>query len=149
MSFKEHLKSVISQFFVIATLINLATFVLGEIFRPEERFGYDAFLSPLIYAAIALVPMLCMYSKKELTVKQHIFRELLQLISIEVILIFFGLGAESLEPENIALTASFALSVLIIFVLVYVIAWLLDLSTAKKLNSDLKAFQNRILEKSE
>ena len=149
MSFKEHLKSVISQFFVIATLINLATFVLGEIFRPEERFGYDAFLSPLIYAAIALVPMLCMYSKKELTVKQHIFRELLQLISIEVILIFFGLGAESLEPENIALTASFALSVLIIFVLVYVIAWLLDLSTAKKLNSDLKAFQDRILEKSE
>lgn len=149
MSFKEHLKSVISQFFVIATLINLATFVLGEIFRPEERFGYDAFLSPLIYAAIALVPMLCMYSKKELTVKQHIFRELLQLISIEAILIFFGLGAESLEPENIALTASFALSVLIIFVLVYVIAWLLDLSTAKKLNSDLKAFQDRILGKSE
>ena len=149
MSFKEHLKSVISQVFVIATLINLATFVLGEIFRPDERFGYDAFLSPLIYAAIALVPMLCMYSKKELTVKQQIFRELLQLISIEAILIFFGLGSECLKPENIALTASFALSVLIIFVLVYVIAWLLDISTAKKLNSDLKAFQNRVLEKSE
>ncbi len=149
MSFKEHLKSVMSQFFVIATLINIATFILGEIFRPDDRFGYEAFLSPLIYAAFALIPMLCMYSKKELTVKQHIFRELLQLISIEIILIFFGLGAKSLEPENIALTASFALSILIIFVLVYVIAWLLDIKTARQINSDLRSFQNRISEKSE
>lgn len=149
MSFKEHLKAVMSQFFVIATLINLATFILGEIFRPDERFGYEAFLSPLIYAAIALVPMLCMYSKKELTVKQHIFRELLQLISIEIILIFFGLGAKSLEPENIPLTASYALSILIIFVLVYVIAWLLDIKMARQINSDLKSFQNRISERSE
>ncbi len=149
MSFKEHLKSVMSLYFVIVTLINAATFILGEIFRPDERFGYDAFLSPLIYAAIALVPMLCMYSKKELTLKQHIVRELLQLISIEVILIFFGLGSKSLEPENIALTASFALSVFIIFVLVYVIAWLLDIKLAKQLNSELKSFQSRVLEMSE
>ena len=54
-----------------------------------------------------------MYSKKELTVKQHIFRELLKLISIEIILIFFGLGVKSLEPENITITASFALSIFI------------------------------------
>lgn len=146
MSFKEHLKSVVSQFFVIATLINIAMFVLGEIFRPDDKFGYEAFLAPIIYAAISLVPMLCMYSKKELTVKQHFFRELLQLISIEFILIFFGLGAKSLDPENLTLTASFALSVFIIYVLVYVIAWLLDLNTAKQINSDLKSFQSKVAE---
>ena len=89
-----------------------------------------------------------MYQKKELTVKQHIFRELLQLISIEIILISLGLGVKSLEPENIALTASFALSVLIIYVLVYVIAWLLDLNSAKQINTDLKSFQSRIMEES-
>ena len=148
MSFKEHLKAVMSQFFVIATLINLAIFILGEIFRPDDKFGYEAFLSPLIYAAISLVPMLCMYSKKELTIKQHIFRELLQLISIEIILIFLGLGAKCLEPENLALTASFALSIFIIYVLVYVIAWLLDLNTAKQINTDLKSFQSKISEES-
>ena len=148
MSFKEHLKAVMSQFFVIATLINLAIFILGEIFRPDEKFGYEAFLAPIIYAAISLVPMLLMYSKKELTVKQHIFRELLHLISIEIILIFLGLGAKILEPENIALTASFALSVFIIYVLVYVIAWLLDLNTARQINTDLKSFQSKISEES-
>lgn len=146
MSFKEHLKSVASQFFVVAALINLAIFILGEIFRPEERFGYEAFLAPIIYAALSLVPMLLMYSKKELTVKQHIIRELLQLIIVEIILIFFGLGVKSLEPENLPLTASFALSVFVIYVLVYVIALLLDLNTAKQINNDLKSFQNKFLE---
>lgn len=146
MSFKEHFKAVLSQFFVVATLINLAIFILGEIFRPEERFGYEAFLAPLIYAALSLVPMLLMYSKKELTVKQHIIRELLQLIVVEIILIFFGLGAKSLEPENITLTSSFALSVFVIYILVYVIAWLLDLNTAKQINNDLKSFQNKFSE---
>lgn len=146
MSFKEHLKSAASQFFVVAALINLAIFILGEIFRPEERFGYEAFLAPLVYAAISLVPMLLMYSKKELTVKQHIVRELLQLISIEIILIFFVLGAKCLEPENITLTASFALCVFVIYVLVYIIAWLLDLNTAKQINTDLKCFQSKISE---
>ncbi|MDO5149586.1 MAG: hypothetical protein Q4D76_09355, partial [Oscillospiraceae bacterium] len=148
MSFKEHLKSVVSQFFLVTTLINLAIFILGETFRPEDKFGYEAFLAPVIYAAVSLLPMLFMYPKKELTVKQHIFRELLQLISIEIILISLGLGVKSLEPENIALTASFALSVLIIYVLVYVIAWLLDLNSAKQINTDLKSFQSRIMEES-
>lgn len=149
MSFKEHFKSVMSQFFVIATLINIAMFVLGEIFRPDDKFGYEALLAPIIYAAVSLVPMLCIYSKKELTVKQHFFRELLQLISIEFILIFFGLGAKSFDPENLTLTVSFALSVFIIYVLVYVIAWLLDLNTAKQINTDLKSFQSKVAEESE
>lgn len=149
MSFKEHFKSVMSQFFVIATLINIAMFVMGEIFRPDDKFGYEALLAPIIYAAVSLVPMLCMYSKKELTVKQHFFRELLQLISIEFILIFFGLGAKSFDPENLTLTASFALSVFIIYVLVYLIAWLLDLNTAKQINTDLKSFQSKVAEESE
>lgn len=149
MSFKEHIKIVMSQFFVIVTLINLATFMIGEIFRPDQRFGYEAFLFPIIYAVIAVIPMLCMYSKKELTIKQYILKKLLLLISIEILLIFFVLGAKSLEPGNIALTVSFALSILIIFVFVHVIAWVLDWKDAKKLNSDLKLFQKRVSEKLE
>lgn len=148
MSFKEHVKSVMSYFFVIVTLINVATFILGELFRPDERFGYEAFLSPLIYAAVAVIPMLCMYSKKEFTIKQQMIRELLLLAAIEIILIFFSLGADSLDPGNLVLTVSFALSVLIIFILVGVIGWLLDWKTAKKLNADLKLFQNRVSEQS-
>ncbi|MGN0600898.1 MAG: hypothetical protein ACI4JK_13545 [Oscillospiraceae bacterium] len=147
MTFKEHFKSVISYYFIIVTLINAATYILGELFRPDERFGYDAFLSPLIYAAIALVPMLCMYSKKELTLRQHIVKEAFQLIALEVILIGFGLGSKSLVPENIKLTAAFALSIFVIYILVGVISWLLDSRQAKLITSELKTFQSRFLDK--
>lgn len=144
MTFKEHIKSVLSLYFIIVTFVNAATFVLGSIFRPDEKFGYEAFLSPLVYAAIALVPMLCMYSKKELTFKQYVLREIFQLFAIEIVLIFFGLGVENLVPENLALTASFALAVLVIYVLVIIITWLFDLKQAKLINSELKDFQSRI-----
>lgn len=147
MTFKEHFKSVMSFYFIIVTLVNAATFILGSIFRPDEKFGYEAFLSPLVYAAIALVPMICMYSKKELTLKQHIVKEIFQLLAIEAVLIFFGLGTENLVPENFALTASFALAVFVIYVLVIIITWLLDLKQAKLINSELKNFQSRFSEK--
>lgn len=147
MTFKEHFKSVMSFYFIIVTLVNAATFVLGSIFRSDQTFGYEAFLSPLIYAAIALVPMLCMYSKKELTFRQYILREVFQLFAIEAILIIFGLGTESLLPENRKLTAAFAFSVFVIYVLVVIISWLLDLKQAKTINSDLKSFQSRFSDK--
>lgn len=147
MTFKEHFKSVMSMYFIIVTLVNAATFVLGSIFRPDQTFGYEAFLSPLVYAAIALVPMLCMYSKKELTFRQYILREVFQLFAIEAVLIIFGLGTESLLPENRKLTAAFVFSVFVIYVLVVIISWLLDLKQAKTINSDLKTFQKRFSDK--
>ena len=147
MTFKEHFKSVMSMYFIIVTLVNAATFVLGSIFRPDQTFGYEAFLSPLVYAAIALVPMLCMYSKRELTFRQYILREVFQLFAIEAVLIIFGLGTESLLPENRNLTAAFAFSVFVIYDLVIIITWLLDLKQAKTINSDLKSFQRRFSDK--
>ncbi len=147
MTFKEHFKSVMSMYFIIVTLVNAATFILGSIFRPDQTSGYEAFLSPLIYAAVALVPMLCMYSKRELTFRQYILREVFQLFAIEAVLIIFGLGTESLLPENRKLTAAFALSVLVIYVLVIIITWLFDLKQAKTINSDLKSFQSRFSDK--
>lgn len=147
MTFKEHFKSVMSMYFIIVTLVNAATFILGSIFRPDQTFGYEAFLSPLIYAAVALVPMLCMYSKRELTFRQYILREVFQLFAIEAVLIIFGLGTESLLLENRKLTAAFALSVLVIYVLVIIITWLFDLKQAKTINSDLKSFQSRFSDK--
>ena len=147
MTFKEHFKSVMSMYFIIVTLVNAATFILGSIFRPDQTFGYEAFLSPLIYAAVALVPMLCMYSKRELTFRQYILREVFQLFAIEAVLIIFGLGTESLLLENRELTAAFALSVLVIYVIVIIITWLFDLKQAKTINSDLKSFQSRFSDK--
>lgn len=114
---------------------------------PDQTFGYEAFLSPLVYAAIALVPMLCMYSKRELTFRQYILKEVFRLFAIESVLIIFGLGTENPLPENRKLTAAFAFSVFVIYILVVIISWLLDLKQAKTINSDLKSFQSRFSDK--
>ena len=141
MSGKECLKDILTSFFVIVTLINLAMTILGCAFKPEQTFGYEAFLAPLIYGALSLIPMAVMYSKKELTVKQLVFRKVLQLISIEIILYFAVYGPEHLTTEPIGQSISFGLSVLIIFVLANVISGIINTNDAKKLTRMLKQYQ--------
>lgn len=143
MSFKEHLKSVLLSYFVIVTLVDFAIFILGSIFRPDEQFGYEAFLSPLLYGAIALVPMLLIYSRRELTLKQQIIREVFKLIAIEAALLIFGFGLENLSSDNFWIIISFVGAVIVIFFMVHFIEWLLDVRVAKQLNSNLKDFQRK------
>ncbi len=60
---------------MIVTLINIAMFILGSIFRPDQRFGYEVLIAPLIYGVLSLIPYIIMYSKKELTIKQLYIRQ--------------------------------------------------------------------------
>ena len=145
MKLKEFIKSTLASYFIIVTLVNVATLVLGLIFRPEQRFGYEAFLAPLLYGALGLIPVFIMYSPKELTIKQIVIRKIVQLIALEFILVLAGFGRENLKAENLALIASFALSVLIIYVLVHVISWVLNLEMARQLTMDLQSYQSREL----
>ena len=141
MSKREFLKSALNYFFIIVTLVNVATYVLGMTFLPETRFGYEAFLSPLIYGACSMIPYCIMYSRKELTVRQYLFREVLQLISIEIILVFLAFGPGSPERHNYPLIASFCGSVLIIYILVCLFSWLFNIQSARKLTQELEQYQ--------
>lgn len=143
MSLKDFFKSMMSSYFVIVTLINVSTYVLGVMYRPEEQFGYDAFLSPLVYGALGILPVCVMYSKKELTLKQVIFRKILQFILLEILLIGFGFGHSKLTVENMELIISFGLSVFVIFVLVHIISWVLDLQQARQMTMDLLSYQSQ------
>lgn len=142
MDFKKFIKSTCETYFIVVTLINLATFALGTIYRPEERFGYDAFLAPLVYAFLGILPMCVMYSKKEMTLIQVLIRKVFQLILLEILLIEFGIGHANLSKESIEVIVSFALSVFVIFVLVHVISFVLDLQQAKQMTLDLLSYQN-------
>lgn len=143
MSFREFFKSVAATYFVIVTLIVFAMYLLGMLFHPDETLTYEAFLSPLLYGVLGVLPAFVMYSKKELTVRQFIVRKVLQLICIEVLLVCFGFGVKIMSLDNISLLLSYVLSVLIIFVLANVIMFLLDANQARQLNTDLEEFQKR------
>lgn len=143
MSFKSFLKSICSTYFIIVTLVNLATFVMGSIYQPEERFGYGAFLMPLIYGFLGILPMCVMYSKKELTLVQVLIRKLLQLILLEGLLIGFVFGYGEFSKDNTVQMVSFAVTVLVVFLLVHVISFVLDMQQARQMTLDLLDYQNR------
>lgn len=143
MSLKQYFKEMISSFFIIVTLINIAIFILGNLFRPEQRFGYEAFLAPIIYGLFSLIPFIVMYSKKELTVKQLIFRKILQWFSIEVVLYVFGYGIDQVLHEDIGQTIGFGLSILIIYIVASVISNLLNVREAQELTALFKDFQDK------
>ena len=141
---KDHLKECLRNYFIIVTGINLAVFVLGMIFRPDQKLGYDAFLYPLIYGAITSVPNLLMVEKKEPTIKQSIFREIVGVILISAILLTTMFAGKEITGELIVISCGIVLSVICITWLVNAVSWILDSRKAESLTNDLVAFQNKI-----
>lgn len=141
MRFKAFIRSICATYFIIVTLINLSTFVLGSIYRPEERFGYDAFLTPLLYGFLGILPMCVMYSAKEMTRREVFIRKILQFILLEVLLLGFVFGYAGGSKGNMGQIVSFALSVFVIFVLAHVISFMLDTQEARQMTRDLMSYQ--------
>lgn len=137
---KEHIKDNLMNFFIIVTLVNIVIFVCGMIMMPEQQLTYTAFLVPIIDGLLGIIPGLVMYSKRELTVRQMLIREAIQLLSIEAIILFFTFGFSG--SLNIKYLLVVATSVAVVYVMVNVIRYFLDIRSAKKLMDELKAFQS-------
>ena len=60
MDFKTFfVKKIMMSFFISVTCISLAMGIIGLIFNPNTRFGYEAYFSPLIFGAIGVLPFTC------------------------------------------------------------------------------------------
>ena len=138
---KERFREILSSFFISVTLINLAMLILGFLFRPQQRFGYEVFLYPLLYGIIGIIPSLIIQTKKELSVTQVVIRKVFQCILIAVLLLAFMFAGQPFSADKIPSAIGVAVSVIVIFVLVNGIEWLLDLRTAKNMTEDLIKFQ--------
>jgi len=139
---REHIKNNIMSFFIIVTLVNIAIFICGIVMAPEEKLGYTAFIVPVIDGILGVIPGLIMYSKRELSVKQMIVRDIIQLICIELIIMVFSFGFTPITSISIPRIIAVIGSVAFVYVGVVVIMYLLDFRTAKKMTDELKAFQN-------
>lgn len=140
MTFKTFfIKRILMSYFVSVTCISAAMAILGIIFEPETRFGYAALLYPHIFGMIASIPQFMQYSKKELSVKQSIIKNIIHFILLELIILSFLNYGNALH--NISTTVSVAVSVLIINLTVYLVLWINDKKTAKEINEALKKMQ--------
>ena len=143
---KERIKNIAGSFFISVTLINLAILILGKILRPEQQFGYEVFAYPLIYGVIGIIPALFVKSDKELTLKQAIIKEIAQMMMTVVAIVVFIFVGQPLTKDILITASAVALSIVIIYCLVVLIGWLMDLRTARVMTEDLKRFQEESTE---
>ena len=141
---KERIRELCSTFFISVTFINVAMLILGFLLRPDQKFGYEVFLYPLIYGAIGVIPGIIIHTKRELSIRQVIIRKVLQLVLILVLMLAFMFAGQPFDPGMIPAAAGVSASVVVIFVLVNVIEWLFDIRTAKSMTEDLKRFQESL-----
>jgi len=141
MSFKQFFIEKLSLFFMLTTLITVAIFVVGSAFDADARFGYEAMLTPLRYAACCVVPTFATYSKRELKKKELIIRMVLELVLIEAVMLFFAFSSPAIDTHRISVVLVIAGSVLIIYVMARLFSWLRESAEAKGMNEDLQRFR--------
>ena len=141
MDFKQFLIQKLMLFFTLSTLIGAAMYVLGAILDPNARFGYDVLLSPLIYAGACVLPSLVTWSKRELRLRQLLVRELIQFILTEAIVLGLAFSSSAIDTSRPDILFGIVGSVLVIYLLVFLLSWLVNSAQAKQVNEELLAFQ--------
>lgn len=141
MDFKTFfVKKVMMSFFVSIACISAAMALIGMLFEPDARFGYEAYLSPLLFGALASLPLLVKYSKKELSFKQTAIRNVIHLLLLEMVILLI-LYFEGLLT-SMSMTISLAICIFVIDLTVNLVLWINDKRIAKEFNDALKRLQN-------
>ncbi len=135
------------SFYISVTFIVLAMAIVGLVFEPDIRMGYEAFFSPLIFGAIATFPKLITYSREELSVRQTLIRNILHFLLLEVLILGSLYFTEVLT--SVSMTVSLAVTILIIYISVSAIMWINDKKTALEFNNALRIYQTSNLETSD
>lgn len=141
MNFKTFFyKNILMGFFIAVTCICAAMAILGLIFEPDARFGYQGLLFPLFYGAATMLPSLVTYSKHELSVREALVRKLIEFLLIELIILMILYSGGALT--SISLVISVAMSVFLIYTTVNLVLWISDRKTAKTFNEALLKMQH-------
>lgn len=140
MDFKTFfIKKIMMSFFISVACICVAMAIIGVIFEADTRFGYEAFLSPLIFGAAATLPTLVQYSKKELSLSQTAVRKGIHLVLLEVVILSI-LYLEGMLT-SISMALSLGISISVIDLAVNMVLWIKDRSIANEFNDALKKLQ--------
>ena len=140
---KETFIRALRLYTLLVTLITVALMILGYLLDRDRVFGYEAFLSPLLYALIGTAATLVTRPGKELSVRNLIIRKVISLLLIEGAIIFLALNADTIPTEKSWVIPGLALGIFVVFVLAHVILYFADRKEAEKLNADLARYQEK------
>lgn len=139
-NFKNKLGLVLQRYFMLVTLITVLLIVLGLAFDSDRTFGYLAYLSPLIYAGIGVIPLFFPGPKREMSAKALFFRHLIEVAVVETIILVLAFSADSIPTENIGVVIGIAGGIIVIYLLVILFDYLFEKKEADKMNEILAVY---------
>ena len=141
MTFKEFLISRVRLFFFLTTMILAATAVLGGFLAPEQQLMYYNLYSPIIIAALCVLPTCVTYFKKEPTVRQYIIRDLLELALIEAVVLFLISPPKQYSGNKVVFYIILGTAVMFIYLIAMLMMWLQKKLESEKLTEQLRQLQ--------
>ena len=141
MKFRDRLIEAMRIYFILVTFITILLLIIGLAFDGDRTFGYEVFLSPLIYAAIGVLPALLLYSEKELSMTRLIIKNIFQLAIIEAIVMVLVFTKDTIPSEKKSVVISIAVGIAVIYVLTMVVEYIFELSQSKAMNESLEKYQ--------
>ena len=141
MRFRDRLIEAMRIYFILVTFITILLLIIGLAFDGDRTFGYEVFLSPLIYAAIGVLPALFLYSDKELSMTRLIIKNIFQLGIIEAIIMILVFTKDTIPSDKKSVVISIAVGIAVIYVLTMVVEYIFELSQSKTMNESLEKYQ--------
>ncbi len=138
---KEKINEAIRTYFVLVTLITILLLVLGTAFDGDRTFSYEAFISPLFYAAIGIIPGFFLGSDRELPMKKLLLRNFIELFLIEAIVLIIAVTADSVPTERKEVVVGIAVGIVIVYVLTIVVEYIFEFNNSQMLNEALLKYQ--------
>lgn len=139
MNLLDYSKRLLQGYFILVTGISVAIALLGMNYYPNQILRYDSYFSPLIFAAAGILPSFILFSRKELSFRQMLFRKIIHFIILEFIQLAIGYATGLIADFGMAVSLS--LTVFFVYLFKTLIDWLLDSKTAKNINSGLQRLQ--------
>ena len=133
---KEFLKTQASTFLLCSFFIALDMGIIGLVLEPDAKLGYEVLFVPPIYAFLCTLPAFFMYSKKEMSPKRAVVGRILQIVTIEAIVL--GIIISQQPNTDLFDILIIGASILVVFAAVWLVNFLRARSDAKELNDKLK-----------
>ena len=143
MKIKERLGEAFRMYFILVTLITVLLLILGLTLDNDRVLGYEAFLSPLIYAAIGVIPVFFFGSEKEISMRRLLIQRIVTLLFVEAVVMVLAFSAKSIPTERKGVVIGIAVGIAVVYVLSLVVEYIFELIQSREMNEALEMYQRR------
>ena len=141
MEWKEFLKKCMIDFLLIQAGITLSIGIIGCISPSADRPDYALLFLPFVYAFFCLLPSFVVYSSKELSLKQMVFRKILQFLLIEAVVLLVSYIAGALISKSLCITIM--LTVAIIYAAVNLIDYYMEITDSAAMTKKIQQLKEQ------